>query len=208
MLVKTLFLLLSTLSCATSAFAGQPPVQDKKERVTARIEAYVNSIKTIKSGFYQVTQSGASAQGRFYAMKPNKMRLDYDPPTPIELVEDGYYLIFHDKKLEQVTYLNPDENPAAMLLKENFSFEKDGLLVENVKEADGLISVTVSKKEAPQMGKITLIFKDRPLALKQWQVVDAQQNITLVTLTDTEFDVPLEAKLFKFKDPYKKRPGD
>lgn len=208
MLVKTLFLLLSILSAATDAFAQTTPVRDKKDRLAAQIEAYVNSIKTIKSGFYQVTQSGASAQGRFYAKKPNKMRLDYDPPSPVEVVEDGYYLIFHDKKLEQVTYLGLDDNPASMLLKENFSFEKDGLLIEDATEENGLTMLTVSKKEASHLGKITLIFKTRPLTLKQWRVVDAQQNVTLVTLTDTEFDAPLEDKLFKFKDPYKKRPGD
>lgn len=54
------------------------------------------------------------------------MRLEYDPPHPVEVIADGYYLIFHDKKLEQVTYLDLDDNPAAMILKENFSFEKKG----------------------------------------------------------------------------------
>ena len=139
--------------------------------------------------------------------KPNKMRLEY-ATQPVEIVADGYYLIFHDKKLEQVTYLDLDENPASLIMKDGLSFEKEKLEIENVERENGLVSLTVFRKDQPQAGKITLVFKDRPLTLKQWRVEDAQGISTLVTLTDTDFNVPLEDESFKFKDPRRKRPGD
>ena len=142
-------------------------------------------------------------------MKPNKMRLEYQPPHPIEVIADGYYLIFHDKKLEQVTYLDLDENPASMILKENFSFKTEDVTITDMTTEPGIITVSVIKKSLPSAGKITLIFKDNPLSLRQWRVTDAQQISTLVTLDNMETNISLDNMLFKFKDPRKKRrPGD
>lgn len=93
-------------------------------------------------------------------------------------------------------------------MKDSLSFEKENLEIENVERENGLISLTVYRKNQPQTGKITLVFKDRPLTLKQWRVEDAQGVSTLVTLTDTDFNIPLEDALFKFKDPRRKRAGD
>ncbi|MBR1778469.1 MAG: outer membrane lipoprotein carrier protein LolA [Alphaproteobacteria bacterium] len=205
--------LLFVLCLTMPAFADQP-VQEKQltadqQQLVEKIENYFNSIRTIKSKFYQSSDNGGSAQGDFYVSKPNKMRLEYQPPHPIEVVADGYYLIFHDKKLEQVTYLDLDDNPAAMILKENFSFKTDDLAITGITTEPGEISVSVIKKSQPSAGRITLIFKDKPLALKQWRVTDAQQITTVVTLDNVEINTSLDSQLFKFKDPRKKgRPGD
>ena len=203
---KILFLLL----CLTvPAFAEEKQLTEDQQKIIEKIEAYFNSIRTIKSKFYQTSDNGGSAQGDFYVMKPNKMRLEYQPPHPIEVVADGYYLIFHDKKLEQVTYLNLDENPASMILKENFSFKTEDVTVTDMTTEPGIITVSIIKKSQPSAGKITLIFKDKPLSLRQWKVTDAQQITTLVTLDNMETNISLDNKLFKFSDPRKKhRPGD
>ena len=143
-------ILLLCLFFITSAAGAQPvpaqPFTQQQQELIKKIESYFNAIRTIKSKFYQTSDNGAAAQGNFYVLKPNKMRLEYDPPHPVEVIADGYYLIFHDKKLEQVTYLDLDDNPAAMILKENFSFEKEGLTITDFSTEPGLISVSVAKK--------------------------------------------------------------
>ncbi len=205
-------LLLCLFFITSAADAQTAPAQSftrQQQELIKKIESYFNGIRTIKSKFYQTSDNGAAAQGNFYVLKPNKMRLEYDPPHPVEVIADGYYLIFHDKKLEQVTYLDLDDNPAAMILKENFSFEKEGLTITDFSTEPGLISVSVTKENQPAAGNITLIFKDKPLALKQWRVTDAQQITTLVTLDNMETNAKLDETLFKFKDPKKNlRPGD
>lgn len=195
------------------AVAAQPvrekELTEEQRRIIDKIEDYFNKIRTIKSKFYQVSDNGGSAEGDFYVLKPNKMRLEYKPPHPVEVVADGHYLIFHDKKLEQVTYLDLDENPASMILKEKFSFKTDDIAITDMTSDPGLITVSVIKKSQPAAGKITLIFKDSPLTLRQWQVVDAQQITTSVTLDNMEINPSLDDQLFKFKNPRKKRrPGD
>lgn len=191
------------------AMAQEKQLTEEQQQTVKKIESYFNAIRTIKSKFYQTSNNGGSAQGDFYASKPNRMRLEYQPPHPIEVVADGHYLIFHDKKLEQVTYLDLDENPAAIILKENFSFQKEDLAITDMTAEPGFITLSVVKKSLPSAGKITLIFKDKPLTLRQWRVTDAQQITTLVTLDNMETNVQVDNALFKFKDPRKKRrPGD
>lgn len=185
------------------------PLNEEQQKVLKDIETYFNGIKTIKSKFYQTSNNGASAEGSFYVLKPNKMRLEYAPPMPIEVIADGYYLIFHDKKLEQVTYLDLEDNPASIILKDNFSFAKEDLTVTDVSKEPGYINISLVKNSQPAAGQLTLVFKDKPLTLKQWQVIDAQQIVTLVTLDNAEFNMPVDEKMFKFKDPKKNvRPGD
>ena len=204
-----LFLLCTTVPAVAAQTIPEITPTEEQQRLIDKIENYFNNIRTIKSKFYQISNNGGSAEGDFYVMKPNKMRLEYKPPHPVEVVADGYYLIFHDKKLEQVTYLDLNENPASMILKENFSFKTDDIAITDMTAGAGLITVTVIKKSQPTAGKITLIFKDSPLSLKQWQVVDAQQITTSVTLDNMEINTSLDNQLFKFKDPRKKRrPGD
>ena len=160
------------------AFAAEPApsgtsgLSAEQKKILKDIETYFNGIRTIKSGFTQTSTTGAFAEGEFLLLKPGKMRLEYKPPMPVEVVSDGYYLIFHDKNLEQVTYLDIDSNPASIILKENFSFDKSNLTVTDVRKTPGFIEVSVYKTEEPATGRITLIFKDRPLELKQWQITD------------------------------------
>ena len=205
-----MFKILLLLICiAAPAFAQEKQLTENQLQTIEKIEAYFNSIRTIKSKFYQTSDNGGTAQGDFYVMKPNRMRLEYQPPHPIEVIADGYYLIFHDKKLEQVTYLDLNENPASMILKENFSFKTEDVAITDMTSAPGIITVSIIKKSQPSAGKITLIFKDKPLSLRQWRVTDAQQITTLVTLDNLETNIALDSKLFKFSDPRKKRrPGD
>lgn len=197
------------------AFAAEPApsgtsgLSAEQKKILKDIETYFNGIRTIKSGFTQTSTTGAFAEGEFLLLKPGKMRLEYKPPMPVEVVSDGYYLIFHDKNLEQVTYLDIDSNPASIILKENFSFDKSNLTVTDVRKTPGFIEVSLYKTEEPATGRITLIFKDRPLELKQWQITDAQQVRTLVSLNQAEFNTALKPEMFKFTDPRRAgRPGD
>lgn len=171
--------------------------EKKQAEVTAQIEKYINQIKTIKSRFVQLNPDGKILEGLFTVQKPNKMRLVYDEPITFEFVADGYYLIYHDKHLDQLTHFDLEDNPVSIILKDDFSFEKDNLKVEGIDEYNNLIAITVSKKD--QMGKITLYFSKVPYELKQWRVVDPQGAIITVTLNNPEFNVEVDQTLFKLK---------
>jgi outer membrane lipoprotein-sorting protein len=46
-----------------------------------------------------------------------------------------------------------------------------------------------------------MVFTENPLALRQWTVVDQQGKTTTVTLSDLQYGVALDPKLFQYNDP-------
>ena len=67
-----------------------------------RVEAYLNSVKTLSARFLQIDAAGTVTHGQLYLRRPGRLRFEYDPPSPLLLVADGVWLILHDKELDQV----------------------------------------------------------------------------------------------------------
>lgn len=200
-------LALSVFFAHGTAFAA--PAGMTREQILQKIENYFNTVKTMKSEFVQSSSSGVFAQGDVVVSKPDKMRLTYRPPSPVEIIADGKYLIFHDKKLGQVTHMDLFANPAAFMLHENFKFDNSGLTVTDVTQGNGTIEITVYKTNEASNGRVKLIFRKNPFELKQWQVTDAQQVKTTVTLAGAQINGAVDDNLFVFKNPKKAaRPGD
>ncbi len=167
----------------------------------SRIEAYLNTIRTMKARFLQVSSDGDYSEGTLYFSKPGKMRLEYDDPNPNLIVSDGVNLIFFDKELGQVSYFDLDRTQAAVLLTDNISFSTGDVLITRFERGPGVLRLTVAKESDPLEGNMTLIFSDRPLGLKKWTVVDAQGIVTNISLLGPRFGVPLGQNLFDVEVP-------
>lgn len=194
---------LATLS-PTGAAAAIPGAIDlgKAERADlARVEAYLNGVKTVRARFMQISSTGELAEGDFYLLRPGKMRIQYSPPVPILIVADGTWLIYYDRELEQVSYIPLDSTPAGILVADKISLLSDDVTVTGFEHQAGMVRVTLVRTDSPEEGSLTLVFSDQPLALRKWAVVDAQGVVTNVSLIDAHFDVPLDPNLFRFKNP-------
>ena len=173
----------------------------------ARIETYFNGIETMRARFLQVTSTGAYSEGTFSLWRPGRMRIEYDPPVPILIVAYGRTLVYHDKKLMQVSYLGIDNSPAGLLLAERVSLS-DTVTVTRFERGPGALRVTVVKKDDPLEGSLTLVFGDRPLIFKKWVIADAQGVETTVSLLGPRFGAPLDPELFRFVDPTRFKTDD
>ncbi len=167
----------------------------------SRIETYLNTIRTMKSRFLQVSSDGDYSEGTLYFSKPGKMRLEYDEPNPNLIVSDGVNLTFFDKELGQVSYFDLDATQAAILLADNISFSAGGMIVTRFERGPGVLRLTVAKESDPREGNMTLIFSDRPLSLKKWTVIDAQGIVTNISLLGPRFGIALGQKLFVIEVP-------
>ncbi len=67
--------------------AAAPTEADRAD--IARVEEYLNSIRTLRARFIQLTQTGGRSQGTFYLSRPGRLRLEYDPPVPTILIANG-----------------------------------------------------------------------------------------------------------------------
>ena len=193
----------AALAWAAGAAADAPPAArlgDAERADIARIEAYLNGVSTLSARFLQVTSTGTYSEGTLYLWRPGRMRVEYDPPVPILIVADGRSLVYHDRKLEQVSYLGLESTPAGILLAETVSLSKS-VTVTGFERGSGALRVRLVKTEDPLEGSLTLVFGDRPLTLKKWVVTDPQGVTTTISLLGARYGHPLNPELFRFVDP-------
>jgi outer membrane lipoprotein-sorting protein len=58
--------------------------------------------------------------------------------------------------------------------------------------------VTLTKTKDQEQGSITMVFSDKPLALRKWTITDPQGIETTVTLSNLESGVKIDPELFEF----------
>jgi outer membrane lipoprotein-sorting protein len=201
------FILLLTLLAPVLGAAPAFALTDAESAALKKAETYLNGISTLKARFLQVNPDGGSVEGDVYLSRPGRMRLVYDPPTPMLLVADGAFLIYVDTEMKDASHIDLNDTPAGILLKENLSFADPAVKVNGVKQGAGTAEVTVSMTKDPAAGKLTLVFSDAPFELRQWRVVDAQNKEVTVTLFDAKLGVPLDKALFRY-DARKNRDRD
>ena len=184
-------------------FAGAAPAlaavtTDDKAQI-ARVEAYLDTLNSMKADFMQIDSAGGIAEGEVYMRKPGRMRFEYKPPAQILVVADGLWLVFHDKELNETTRLPLSATPVNVLLRENVKLSGD-VTVTKVEHDANTLRLTVVDTDNPDEGNIVLIFSDNPLKLRQWLVTDAQGNVTSISLGNMEKNIKLKPELFTFFD--------
>jgi len=165
-----------------------------------RIAAYLGSVRTMYAKFRQVASGGGIASGQLWMARPGRMRFEYDPPSPILLLADMFYVYYVDKELVQMSKVGLKSTPAWLLLRDPITFSD--LIVTHFERGANTIRLTVVEKAEPDNGSLTMVFSDNPLELRQWSIVDQQRKTTTVSLYDERFGVALDPKLFVYQDPY------
>lgn len=194
---RTLLLALAPLLTPLLIGAAPGP-QDAAD--LARIAAYLNSLHTLKAHFLQVAPNGGTSQGLAWMQRPGRMRFQDDPPSPLLLVAGHGLFVFYDRDLKQTTNVPLGSTPLGMLLREDVTLSGE-VTVTDIDRQPGLIQVTLVRTASPGDGSLTLVFADRPLALRQWTVLDAQGRATRVTLYDVELGGTFDQDMFSFVDP-------
>ncbi len=166
-----------------------------------KIETYLNNIKSLKATFVQMASNGATAEGRLFIKKPNKIRMEYAEPTNVLIVGDGDFIVYNDLDLEQVTHIDYDDIPASLILSNEIKIDGQKLKVIDFYQDSGSTSITLDYAEKGDIGPITLVFANNPLELKQWKIVDPQSVEVTVSLYDAVVDHEIDDEVFKFKNP-------
>ncbi len=186
---------------ATAAEVRGIPLSPHQAELVAKAEATVNAMSTMRARFLQVGPQGDISEGKIYLSRPGKLRVVYDPPTPVLVVANGSYFTFVDTKLQQFSYLDIDNTPAGLLLKTGVKFQGGDVAITKIAEPPGATEITLVSKKDPAVGSLTLVFTTQPFALAQWRVIDAQGLTTAVTLQDIELGVALNKSLFETPQP-------
>ena len=166
----------------------------------ARIEAYLNGVRSLKARFLQIAPDGTTAQGTAWMVRPGRMRFEYDPPSPLLLVAGHGLFIFRDNQLRQTTNIPLGRTPLGILLADQIRLSGD-VRVVGYDHQPGLIEITLVRAENPGEGAITLVLQDEPMLLREWIVTDPQRRETRVSLFHLEFGGTYPDSLFTYIDP-------
>lgn len=188
---------LATLAAAPAlAQAAFKPTQRDLADI-ARVETYLNGLRTLKAQFLQVAPDGGITHGTAWLARPGRMRFQYDPPAPYLLVAGPQGLVFQDTQLRQSSNIPLSRTPLGILLADKVSLSGD-VTVTGLTRLPGQLQVSLIRTSSPGDGSITLVFADDPLTLRQWVVTDAQRKQTRVTLQGVELGGRFDPKLFEY----------
>ena len=162
-----------------------------------RISHYLSSLQTLVGNFVQVGPDGTKTKGDFYIQKPGKVRFEYDPPTPIDIIADGSSLAVRDRNLATQDIYPLSQTPLRFLLSDRIDLLKDTNVV-NVTSDDLFVTVTIEEKRA-LIGttRLMLMVGAKDGQLKQWTVTDPQGYDTTVAVYNLDSIKKPDPNLFK-----------
>ena len=192
------FLLLLGAAIAQAAAPVPAPLTVQDTLELQRIAAYLNGIRTMTANFQQIANNGGVSTGHLWVSRPGRMRFEYDRPTPITLLADSTSVYYWDKELGQTSKYDLRSTPAWFFLRDPINFGAD-VVVTRFERTGGALRVTVVESAQPDVGSLTLAFTGNPPVLRQWTVVDQQRKTTTVTLSDLQFGMALDPRLFQYQ---------
>jgi outer membrane lipoprotein-sorting protein len=181
---------------------GSPPPQtttafDAKQRATLdRISLYLSSMQTMVGNFVQVGPDGGKTQGTFYIQKPGKVRFEYNPPTPIDIIADGSSVVVRDRNLATQDLYPLSQTPLRYLLADRIDVLRDTDVV-SVASDDTFVTVVIEEKQlVVGTSRLMIMFDAKDLALKQWTVTDPQGLDTTVAVFNLDATKKPDPNLF------------
>ena len=170
---------------------------DAKQRATLdRISLYLSSVQTMVGNFVQVGPDGGKTQGTFYIQKPGKVRFEYNPPTPIDIIADGSSVVVRDRNLATQDLYPLSQTPLRYLLADRIDILRDTDVI-SVTSDDTFVTVVIEEKQlVVGTSRLMIMFDAKDLALKQWTVTDPQGLDTTVAVFNLDASKKPDPNLF------------
>lgn len=188
------------LSLTALLGSGSANAQGQSAPVVAEVESYFNSIRTLKARFVQSNPNGTVVQGTLYIRRPGRMRFEYDAPSQLKIVADGYQVTMWDIATKDFGQWPIGWTAASFLVKEPLSLTGD-LQVDKIERSNGMLQLTMSQARKPQEGKVVVRLDENPMVLRGWTIIDNRGNHVNVSLVDVQSGLQLADSLFKFDGP-------
>jgi outer membrane lipoprotein-sorting protein len=177
---------------------GETTAFDANQRALVdKVSAYLTSIRTMVGDFVQVGPDGGKTEGQIYLQKPGRVRFEYAPPSPIELIADGQSLVVRDRKLATQDLYPLGQTPLRFLLADRVDLMRETNVVGVYSDNIFTTVVIEEKKTLGGTHKLMLMFGAQDLALKQWTVTDPQGFDTTVAIYNLDMTKRPDPSLFK-----------
>jgi len=171
---------------------------DAKQRSLAeQVSAYLSNVQTLSGNFIQIGPDGGRTEGTFYIQKPGKVRFEYNPPSPIDVISDGSSVVVRDRKLATQDLYPLSQTPLRYLLADKINLERDTNLI-SVSVDDVFVTLVIEEKQVlTGTHRLMMMFGTKDLQLRQWTVTDPQGYDTTVAVYNLDQKSKPDPALFK-----------
>ena len=179
--------------------ATDPSTFDAKQRALVnRVSAYLTSVQVLTGNFVQIGPDGRRTTGHLFVQKPGKVRFEYDPPSPIDIIADGTQVVVRDRQLATQDLYPLSQTPLRFLLADRIDLLQDTNVV-GVTADDTFVSVLIEEKQAfVGTNRLLMMFDSKDFRLKQWTVTDVQGFDTTIAVSNLDTSKKPDPNLFKF----------
>lgn len=147
----------------------------------ARINASLQKMGVVESGFTQISQDQSISRGTILMQRPGKMRFDYEgDDSPLVLVSAGQIGIFDGKRDRKAEIYPLNKTPLSLLLDRTVDLADPKFLRSHSREGD-ITSVVLADRSAPQRGSVELKVSEDPVEIRQIITTnEAREKTTLI----------------------------
>jgi outer membrane lipoprotein-sorting protein len=165
------------------ARTGEPGTFDDKQRaLVAKVSNYLSGVQTLVGDFVQVGPDGRRTEGQFFIQKPGKVRFEYNPPSPVEVIADGKSVVVRDRKLDTQQLWPLSQTPLRFLLSDHIDLMRDTNLV-SVSADDTFVTIVIEESHTlVGTSRLMMMVGAKDFQLRQWTVTDPQGFDTTVAV--------------------------
>jgi outer membrane lipoprotein-sorting protein len=158
------------------------PYDGSQRPIVDKISAYLSSLQSLTGDFVQIGPDGTRTVGKFYIQKPGRVRFDYEPPSPIDVIADGSSVAVRDRNLKTQDTYPLSQTPLRYLLADQIDLTRDTTLVA-VSQDNLFTSVTIEERQLfVGTNRLVLMFGTKDQQLRQWTITDPQGYETTVAI--------------------------
>src|SRR5262245_7628653 len=153
----------------------------QQRQLVDKVSAYLSRVHVMSGAFSQIGADGRRTSGNFYVQTPGKVRFEYDPPSPIDIIADGSSVVVRDRRLSTQDLYPLSQTPLRFLLADKIDLLRD-THVTSVTADELFVSIVVEEKQALiGTSRLMMMFDAKTLELRQWVVTDPQGYDTTTT---------------------------
>jgi outer membrane lipoprotein-sorting protein len=151
-----------------------------------RVSNYLTSMQVLSGNFVQIGPDGRRATGHLFIQKPGKVRFEYDPPSPIDIVADGQSVVVGDRRLGTHDTYQLSQTPLRYLLADRIDLLRDTNVVE-VSADETIVTITIEEKQVLLgTSRLMVMFDAKDFRLKQWTITDPQGFDTTIAVSNLD----------------------
>ena len=160
------------------------------------LSEYLRSIDTLVTTFSQENSDGTTSSGTLYIDRPFRARLAYSPPDPALIIANSGQVAVFDRKSNTGPNIFPlRRTPFHAILTRSSDLSDPKFLIGHYASDE---TSEIHLRSGPNNVKavVKLIFRNRPVSLIGWTVVDEFGNQVAVTLRNILYGPELDPILF------------